>query len=404
MTDGELIGNLLHSRPYKALQRVSGQEQAFSLFGELEEIFRENCSSRFLCFLMTSDKPHGMRVSALRAVAATRKILLPQDLKEAIKQVQAATAMFNWRTPDSKRYLDVLVIGRRRIRPTCVLGIENKFDAPESPQQIGDYQRALDKEFGDLPKALLFLSRTGEPPTTADESAKCRAIPVSHRHLCDTFRQLSPVAAVKPLLNGYLDHLTKEAQMAEQVEELILKLLKNPKHRGAMALIRTHNPSFSRRVLAGLVSRIEQSVSYGAKLEWTHPGGENPHEVNIAIGDLNEKLRGVGAIGKEHGEGIHYMLKCGDQYHGAVTIGDRFDLLIMLQTKRHKTLDRMKTLILPSDKRERRRWGPWHCLWAGNTYTLADLGKRDKTGLAELVADAVKTTYKKIRSHALQAP
>jgi hypothetical protein len=403
-TDTKAIANLIKSESYKALHNLCRQRlPTFNLFDELEQVFHENCASRLFRFLFDSSATHGLGTLPVRALTACLNGTLEPNLKHAIKNAHRTVAQCEWGTPQG-RFMDILIAGYRRDgRRSFVIGIENKHGAVELPDQLRSYQGALDETYGTLPKALLFLSPTGSPPTTAESSLTCPVIAVSHSAMCFTLKALAdkPVApALAMLLNACVDKLTGDIKMQRSVEKLIVKLLRDPDHRKAIGLIRTHAPSVS-QLLESLTFGIGRGTTLATTIAWTYPSNNKPHEINFDVGDINAKLKKKKILRED--EGIYYMLKCGDQHQDEVTVGDKFDVLLMLRANRNrrdKIKSTMSPLNLPPQDGVPRRWGPWTCLWAGTSHVLKDLGDGDVREMVRIVREAVGKTYPVLMKHA----
>ena len=178
-SDAELISALTESDQYIKLKGLAGPRR-FNVFDALDEAFSENTSSRFLRHILDSDEGHGLGMKVVQALVNLQSRPIPTEVRKAFAHTESTSATFNARTSDGY-YLDILAVGSDdEHRPTFALGIENKIDASEQPDQLRHYQAHLIRTFQRVPKAILYLTKYGDAPTTADESANCPVISISH--------------------------------------------------------------------------------------------------------------------------------------------------------------------------------------------------------------------------------
>src|SRR5689334_1490407 len=113
-SDTTVLANLVKSKAYKALQNLCRQKlPTFSLFEELEQIFHENCSSRFFRFVFDSGATHGLGTLPVRALTDSLSNSLEPTLKHAIRNSYRTVAQCEWSTPHG-RFMDILIAGYRQ--------------------------------------------------------------------------------------------------------------------------------------------------------------------------------------------------------------------------------------------------------------------------------------------------
>ena len=206
------------------------------------------------------------------------------------------------------------------------------------------------------------------------------------------------VPGVAWLLDSYASFITEEEDpMAKSARELIAELLADPACRKAVALIQAYVPKLRPWITDALLPELEKTLKLPVQLKWAYPNtSENPHEIDLDVGELNATLRRKGALSAPH-EGVYFMLKSGGSTRGPVSVGDSFDVLVMVfgagVDRRRNIISALGTLNLPPESRAHRQWGPWTCLWAGQSYALQDIGAADARAIATLVQAAVSEIY-----------
>ena len=199
------------------------------------------------------------------------------------------------------------------------------------------------------------------------------------------------------LVAAYARYMSGDAEMEKKAQDLVDALLSDPAHRKAIELLKTYTPSFRDFFDQKVLPAISKSISpLKARCEWKYPSrSTNPHEINVDIGEINERLVERKIV--EKGDGVFFMLKCGDKNQGDVGRGDKFDLLLMLHAapteSRRKVLEKLGRISLPESVGTPRQWGPWECLWAGGSVTLNDYGDTDAKRISDAFARAVESTY-----------
>lgn len=152
---------LITSPSYQALLALVKRAPRANKFDKLDDIFNENCSNRFLRYLLDPYEDHDLGLAGVHSLVA----LLPPSHANANKagrsESAAVYAVFNWRTP-SRPLACILVYGLSdRGGATFAVGLENKINAPEGFDQLKDYQAAIYKRFGRVLQVLMFASMDG---------------------------------------------------------------------------------------------------------------------------------------------------------------------------------------------------------------------------------------------------
>ena len=186
-------------------QWVSGPSDFLSIIGRQED---ERTHSRMLAWLLTPTGRHGLRNLLLI------NLLQHYDSKQAKcgkaypSQIQPAVRAVNCSYWRNEREADIVVWGER-----FTLVIEMKVNAGESPTQCDDlyenFRREADARF-------LFLTRNGDPPTTAVD-------PVAER----AFETISWPEVRRMIEDALGDPVSKEGAAVPIVENYVLTLREN---------------------------------------------------------------------------------------------------------------------------------------------------------------------------------
>lgn len=410
MTDAETIGRLVKSGEYVALQKLAPE---FNVFALLNETLAEPAWSRMFAGLLDSTRGHGLGTVALRAwlaevVAGGAHGAIPSYFAN-LPATARTRATVEYTTPGGRR-VDVLVrVLDRRDRVLAVIGIENKLDSPEQRQQICDYQAALSSVFPRAHRLIVYLTPDGREPKTVNRRSDSGCVTASYRTAVTTCRKLATTARpeVKLLLASMSseieDVVLGEPKMNRQARDLVRRLWQDPDHRHAMRLIAECVPKRKELWQTRLAPKIEASArSVGLNLDkgWMefHPESkDSPQEIKICCGGS------LGRASDPMGFYVYYMLRSSVPNPD---VGSEFTLRVLAWCDSQAARTRVKALALheglPAGGGDR-AWGQWESIWTGGSYTLQDLDRHDVDGLAKLVRDALRKTYRPIAKKLLGA-
>jgi hypothetical protein len=154
------------------LDDLDGHVSSLALIPALGVACDEVAHSRLLATLLD---PRRNRSAAIMLGVLLRGIADRASLEQHVAERLRMIAEAPWERVAVRRelfFIDV-VVEITSAEGAAVIGIENKIDAGEQPQQIGRYQEALERAYPDRAAAMVFLTPTGREPSTA-----CRGSPV----------------------------------------------------------------------------------------------------------------------------------------------------------------------------------------------------------------------------------
>ena len=97
---------------------------------------------------------------------------------------------------------------------SLVLGIENKIDAGEQPEQLARYQDSLLRAYPDRRRAVAFLTPTGRRPTTASEGSAVPVVSLGYDSVARAIRRAReaapPESADRHALSALEEHVKGE--------------------------------------------------------------------------------------------------------------------------------------------------------------------------------------------------
>ena len=108
-----------------------------------------------------------------------------------------------------------------------VIGIEVKVNAGEGPEQVEKYQNFLCKEYSSYKKVIVFLTREGQKPGTADENkGDVPVLAMSWGCVSKIIREMRPALGNENNFRmQFLQHLERNIVMNEREEQRIVREL-----------------------------------------------------------------------------------------------------------------------------------------------------------------------------------
>jgi hypothetical protein len=306
----------------------------------------------------------------------------------------------NWRTVRG-RYLDMLIDVRASVPSRrWVVGIEAKIEASESDDQIQDYQRAIASRFKEANiRKLAFLTPDGREPQTgeAHNDKECPWIVVTYASFSTACRKVlktreKHLGECEKLLLAHTATYIEEhlGGAMTKSQKLIKDLYTNPEMRRGIdqILLGQYRPTMRTLVYEKLLPAIRKNWrAESVEVVWHFPQkAVSPREFNMR-GDHMPK-------------GLYYMLYSATPgVSGSVDKGDAVQMLIMGYNNRaypdlcmtssvKKAVTQWQNEYPEISTEDRREWGPWTGAWAGEKYTLSDLGDEDCDALLKLYGEA----------------
>jgi hypothetical protein len=156
----------------------------------------------------------------------------------------AAEGPFEGVTVHRERLLIDMVVEVPSPAGDIVVGIENKIDAGEQPEQIARYQEALERAYPDRTALMIFLTPTGREPTTARAGGPVPALALGYGSILtaveEARRKASPGSRDGATLGEVAAHLKEDILGDPEVKILVRELWKT--HGWALQLAIRHRP------------------------------------------------------------------------------------------------------------------------------------------------------------------
>ena len=205
----------------------------------------EVAHSRALAEILDPRKHRGARAalaSLLGEVAAS------PGLDPATARVFGAAREAPWErlAVRRERLLIDVVVELSGPEGALVLGIENKIDAAEQPEQLARYQASLSRAYPGRAAAMAFLTPTGHPPSTADAGSPVPVVALGYdsvaRALGRALEAAPPESDERHALSAMQDHVRGEILgEGDEVRAMARGLWRE--HRKALRLAIAHRPN-----------------------------------------------------------------------------------------------------------------------------------------------------------------
>ncbi len=191
-----------------------------------------------------------------------------------------------WTRVDVRRefkFIDI-VLQIASSRHTVVVGIENKIDSGEEEEQLGRYQKALQRAYPGHAALMVFLTPTGREPTTAIPHHSVPTVSVGYdlfvKAAEEALREAEPGSRDEHALSEIVAHL-KENILGEdtKVKELVRDLWRS--HGKALRLAMEHRPRLEdiRELYEAL---LRERFGNDAYTYYWPPRGE-PREIKMSL-------------------------------------------------------------------------------------------------------------------------
>jgi hypothetical protein len=251
----------------------------------------EVAHSRVLARLLDPGR-HRQAGAALRSLL--RATAEGADLDEETADVLRAVAEAPWTRVAVHRermHIDVIV-EISSARGTVVLGIENKIDAGERPEQLARYQAALARAYPGWTAVLAFLTPTGRDPTTALEGTAVPVVALDYGAFLsaagEARRRAASGSRDERALLEFEDHL-REAILREPGEDDARALARGlwREHGRALRFVAENRPRLSDirdEYVSLLVSRYPD-----ARFDYYPGRGANVREIKMNLRSWDER-------------------------------------------------------------------------------------------------------------------
>jgi PD-(D/E)XK nuclease superfamily len=156
-----------------------------------------------------------------------------------------------------------------------VIGIENKIDAGEQPEQLARYQAALDAAYPDCTAVLVFLAPSRRLPLTAVATSKVTCVALDYTAIIAAVQasldHAPPSSPDAHVLRDLRRHLKEDILADDETRQIVRELWM--KHGRALALALEHRPRI-KDVLVAYERRLRERLGKDAEFEHYPTRGE----------------------------------------------------------------------------------------------------------------------------------
>ena len=263
--------------------------------------------SLFRMFGMTRDElVHSRMLASLldpRRHRHYERILRPllEDVSLALAQAGSPAADIVYRVAEA--HLSRVTVRRELFRidivvevdslaGELVLGIENKIDAGEQPDQLKRYQDALLREYPHHTAVMAFMCPTGREPTTASQASSVPCVALDYRTV------LSAITAALDVTERISRDWRALKEIAQHIEEDILDNMDNMElrslvgelwkdHGRALDIAMAQRPRLS-DVQPKYESLLREHLDSDAEFTY-YPNRGELREIKMRLGSWNER-------------------------------------------------------------------------------------------------------------------
>lgn len=190
---------------------------------------KELVHSRILATFLNKSARHGLGADFLNAfvtaLAQPGAVLFSGERLDAAELLTATGPNVHSQVFRELDFIDLVIVFPAH---QLVIGIENKVDAGEQEDQLARYQETLRTRFSGYRQALVFLTRTGRNPNTANTKDRVPVYCMGYGEVaamlksCKTSPQLAKGAAI--FVDQFIDHIERYMTGNTQTKELCWKL------------------------------------------------------------------------------------------------------------------------------------------------------------------------------------
>lgn len=225
------------------LEDLNGHVSSLALIRVLGVARDEVVHSRLLAALLD---PRRNRSATIMLRALLRGIVSYPRLERGVAERLRVISEAPWERVAVRRelfFIDV-VVEITSAEGSAVIGIENKIDAGEQPQQISRYQKDLRRAYPDRTAVMIFLTPTGREPTTHHLDSEVPVVAVSYALILAVVKkalQRAPIGSRdEHALAEVAAHLEEDILGNPEVRKLVRELWRT--HGRALQLALEHRP------------------------------------------------------------------------------------------------------------------------------------------------------------------
>lgn len=212
-----------------AFVALANRTQDFEPFKVMGIRSKELVHSRVLATFLNKQERHGLGADFLnafvRALARPDSNLFSGDRLDADELLGVMAPSAHSLVYRELDFIDLVVVFPAQ---RLVIGIENKVHAGEQKAQLARYQEALRMRFKGYRHALVFLTRSGRNPTTANISDRMPIYCMDYGQVtgmlkrCKESPNLVTTAAI--FIDQFVDHIERYMTASSQAKELCWQL------------------------------------------------------------------------------------------------------------------------------------------------------------------------------------
>lgn len=190
---------------------------------------KELVHSRILATFLNKSARHGLGADFLNAfvtaLAQPGAVLFSGERLDATELLRVTGPSVHSQVFRELDFIDLVIVFPAH---QLVIGIENKVDAGEQEDQLARYQETLRVRFSGYRQALVFLTRTGRKPNTANAKDRVPVYCMGYGEVaamlksCKASPQLAKGAAI--FIDQFIDHIERYMTGNTQTRELCWKL------------------------------------------------------------------------------------------------------------------------------------------------------------------------------------
>jgi hypothetical protein len=269
-----------------------------------------------------------------------------------------------------------------------IIGIENKIDADEGPEQIERYQEFFEHSFKNYDGLFLFLTPDGRKSTTCKESPFI-CFSFSYKLLLVALEEIKNQDNIQNLVTNFIDSIKENIVMDTEEEKEISAVWGNKSNRAVLTKLIQNRPTIL-TIADRLYLKINKYLAkYDDEIAEKRCGGYSNLELHLRLKSLNRTNIPITFL-------FYDDIKKGDTPSLRMVLWtDDFESMPKKRIKEYKE----KNTFLSFDKLK--NWnGPWYVLYSGKNDEpdfSVNIDHDYSDGLVDILFEEFKKQYKKLR-------
>lgn len=227
----------------QAFADLAGYTKVFDPFEVMGVRSKELVHSRILASFLNKQEHHGLGAEFLNTfisrLARPDAVVFAGNRLDREILLMATEPNAQSRIYREFEFIDIVIVFPAH---QLVIGIENKIRAGEQQDQLARYQKTLSTYFSGYRQALVFLTRSGRAPETANPEHPVPVYCMTYGEIavmlkqCKASSKLDPAAAI--FIDQFIGHIERYMTGSAQTKELCWQLFSN--HENAYRKIVDH--------------------------------------------------------------------------------------------------------------------------------------------------------------------